>query len=741
MVRKVKVPRFRGWNPLSPYFMNVPRLLLACLLASASLQAASLPESQKIDQLLNKDWEKAGLKANPPASDEVLVRRLYLDIAGRIPTLEEAQAYTSSKDPQKRSKLIDTLLASDGYTSHMFNYWADVLRLTDNVKGRITAEAYEEWLKKQVKENVPYDKFVKNLLTTDGGVWDSGSIGFWQRDENKLDHLAYTVQVFLGTSIVCAQCHNHPFDKWSQMDYYHMAAFTYGMDTKSRGVDFKSSAMKSVELDKKAVQAMSNEEKKAYRAKYQAERKAEESKMSREDLAQVKRAMQDVMKPLRYTSAEWQDGKLPNLPADYKYPDAKPGEKVEAKTMFGADAVIKPGQNRLDAFADWMTSPENPRFTTVIANRMWKKAFGVGLIEPVDEMTDSTVASNPALMDYLGQLMTEKQYSLKSFLRILYNTDTYQRAATAHEVPLGETYHFTGPILRRMSAEQIWDSFVTLSKGNVDDTVDDENVRLHQYLDDLSMFLGTVKSKGAEGLVQISKEGRSKLDANQKKIDEMKTKLAADKAKGIDTTAATKALAKEASSLRKASEKDILVALLGKQRADDLRQGYRPEKPEKEKRPQVDPKTLESMTKEQRLEFMKTYKRNSNGKDAMGLTARASEQPSPARPGTFLRTFGQSDRELIQNASDDASVPQALTLLNGPAADVINNPASKLNQALAQAGSPAQKIATLYQALLSRAPTANEQAILDGVIKERGDKAVADVTHALITGSQFLFVQ
>jgi hypothetical protein len=716
--------------------MNAPRLLLACLLTSVSLQASPLPESQKIDQLLSQDWDKAGLKPNPPASDEVLVRRLYLDIAGRIPTLEEAQAYTSSKDPQKRAKLIDTLLASDGYTSHMFNYWADVLRLTDNVKGRITAEAYEEWLKQQVKANVPYDKFVKNLLTTDGGVWDSGSIGFWQRDENKLDHLAYTVQVFLGTSIVCAQCHNHPFDKWSQMDYYHMAAFTYGMDTKSRGIELNG---KRPEIDKKAVQAMSREEQKAYRAKMQADKKAEESKISREEMQQVKRAMQDVMKPLRYTSAEWQEGKQPSLPADYKYPDAKPGAKVEAKTMFGKDAVIKPGETRLQAFADWMTSPENPRFTTVIANRMWKKAFGVGLIEPVDEMTDSTVASNPALMDYLGQLMIEKQYSLKSFLRVLYNTDTYQRAATTHEVPLGETYHFTGPILRRMSAEQIWDSFVTLSKGNVDDTVDDENARLHQYLDDLSTFLGTVKSKGAEGLVQIVKEGRSKLDANQKQIDAMTAKLEADKAKGIDTTAASKALAKEAATLRKASEKDILVALLGKERADDLRQGYRPEKPDK--RPQIDRKSLESMTKEQRKEFLKAYQRNSSGKDGMGLTSRASEQPSPARPGTFLRTFGQSDRELIQNASDDASVPQALTLLNGPAADVINNPASKLNQAIAKAGSPSDKITTLYQALLSRAPTADEQAILNGVIKERGDKAVADVTHALITGSQFLFVQ
>jgi hypothetical protein len=721
--------------------MHVTRLLLACLLTSAALHAAPLPESQKIDQFLSRDWEKAGLKPNPPASDEVLVRRLYLDIAGRIPTLDEAQAYLSSNDPQKRAKLIDTLLASDGYTSHMFNYWADVLRLTDNVKGRITAEAYEEWLKQQIKANKPFDQFVKSLLTTDGGVWDSGSIGFWQRDENKLDHLAYTVQVFLGTSIVCAQCHNHPFDKWSQMDYYHMAAFTYGMDTKSRGVDFKSKTSKFVELDKKVIQAMSKQEQKAYRAKLQAKNKAEDAKISKEDMQQVKRAMQDVMKPLRYTSAEWQDGKLPSLPADYKYPDAKPGEKVEPKTMFGQDAVIKPGETRLQAFADWMASPENPRFTTVIANRMWKKAFGIGLIEPVDEMTDSTVASNPALMDYLSQLMIENKYSLKSFLRVLYNTDTYQRAATAQEVPLGETYHFTGPILRRMSAEQIWDSFVTLSKGNIDDTVDDENTRLHQYLGDLSIFLDTIKSKGPEGLVQIAKEGRAKLDANQKKIDEKKARLDAQKAQGIDTTDKAKALAQDAKNLRNSTEKDILVALLGKERANDLRKGYQPEKPEKDKRAKIDRKALENMTKEQRKEFMTAYQRTNSGKDGMGLTSRASEQPSPARPGTFLRTFGQSDRELIQNASDDASVPQALTLLNGPAAAVINNPDSKLNQAISKAGSPKQKITTLYQALLSRAPTASEQAVLDTVIQERGDKAVADVTHALITGSQFLFVQ
>ena len=147
------------------------------------------------------------------------------------------------------------------------------------------------------------------------------------------------------------------------------------------------------------------------------------------------------------------------------------------------------------------------------------------------------------------------------------------------------------------------------------------------------------------------------------------------------------------------------------------------------------------MTKEQRREFLKNFNRKGVTSKDVNLAARASEQPSPARPGTFLRTFGQSDREQIQNASDEASVPQALSLLNGPVADILSSPASKLNQDLAKAETPAQKIETLYIALLGRKPNANEQTVLSGVIQERGDKAVEDVTHALITGSQFLFVQ
>jgi len=721
--------------------MNAFRLSSALLLTLgfASLQAASLPESRKIDELLAQGWQKAGVKPNAAASDEVLVRRLYLDIIGRIPSIHEAQDYLKSSDPDKRSKLIDRLLGSTGHTSHMFNYWADVLRLSDNVKGRLTAEAYEEWLKKQLHANTPYDQLVRNLLTTDGGVWDSGSIGFWQRDENKLDHLAYTVQVFLGTSIICAQCHDHPFDKWTQMDYYHMAAFTWGMDTRSKNFDFLSKAKKP-QIDRQALKAMDKDDRKAYLAKIQQQQKNAGAQASREDLQKVKQAMQDVLKPLRYTSAAWEEGKLPALPHDYKYTDAKPGDKVEPKAMFGPAAAVKEGQSTLQAFASWMTSPDNPRFTTVIANRMWKKAFGIALIEPVDQMTDSTVASHPALMDYLTRLMIEKKYSLKDFLRVLYHTEAYQRTATTQEVTAGETYHFTGPVLHRMSAEQIWDSLLTLTRGSMDDAVDDDNVRLHQYLDDLAMLLGTLREKGATGLIETSRQNAERLDANRKKLYEMQRQLAEAKKSGQQTTLDVKAISREAQQLRRETERDFLIALVGEERASDLREGYKT-KQDAPKRPPIDPKVLASMTKEQRRDFLKKAKNAGGGKDGLSLTTRASEQPSPAKAGTFLRTFGQSDRELIENASTDASVPQALALLNGPLLDALTSPGSKLSESLQSVSTTQGKLTTVYEALLSRAPTADEQAVLNQVATERGEQAVGDVLHALITGAQFLFVQ
>jgi hypothetical protein len=414
--------------------MKFTRTLLTTICFAVAADASDA--SRQIDALLAKDWQQNKLTANPPTSDETFVRRSHLDIIGRIPTMQETQSFLKSTDQDKRSKLIDALLASDGYSQHLFHFWADLLRVQSRAnsgQGDMTSKPYLEHVKRRIRENMPYDAFVRELLTAQGKVWDNPAIGYYMRDLGMpLDNLANTTRVFLGTRIECAQCHNHPFDKWTQMQFYQMAAFTYPLETNFTGVSDKGELME---------------------LKRAADKKPELAIGTRH----IGRVFENLGDFVRYSKVQALPSRVLKLPHDYQYTDAKPKDAVQSATMLG-----KPLTGDLRAFADWMTSPENPRFTKVIANRLWKKVFGVGLIEPVDEIMDSTVAMNPALLTHLEKLMVEMRYDVKAFLRVLYNTQAYQNEATKSELVAGEAYHFTGPVLRRMTAEQIYDSFVTL---------------------------------------------------------------------------------------------------------------------------------------------------------------------------------------------------------------------------------------------------------------------------------------
>ncbi|MFY7878030.1 MAG: DUF1553 domain-containing protein, partial [Pirellula sp.] len=161
------------------------------------------------------------------------------------------------------------------------------------------------------------------------------------------------------------------------------------------------------------------------------------------------------------------DAKI-RLPKDYAYDDAKPESVVEPKTLFGKPADIKPGEPPRKAFARWLVSKDNPRFAKTIANRLWKQIFGAGQIEPVDDMMDTTVAENPELMNFLESEMKRLNFDMKEYIRILMHTEVYQREASGTELVSEEPYHFPGPVLRRMSAEQVWDSFLTLTADSIE---------------------------------------------------------------------------------------------------------------------------------------------------------------------------------------------------------------------------------------------------------------------------------
>jgi len=170
-----------------------------------------------IDDLVKKNYERLKIKPNAALSEEQFLRRAYLDITGTIPTYKQAKAYLQSTGSDRRERLIDSLLSTDGYASHSYNYWADILRLRDEAFFKAASpDLFNEWVRKAFETNKPYDKFVYEMLAAEGRAYDNPATGYLLRDGNMpLDGMNNTVRVFLGTQIGCAQCHDHPFDRWT----------------------------------------------------------------------------------------------------------------------------------------------------------------------------------------------------------------------------------------------------------------------------------------------------------------------------------------------------------------------------------------------------------------------------------------------------------------------------------------------------------------------------------------------
>ena len=443
--------------------------------------------AQKIDEIVNLGLKVKGQQPNALASDEQFVRRVYLDLAGRIPTREETMTFLADTSVSKRSKVIDRLVNSEGFTSRMFNYFTDMLRMADDAQ-KSKFFTYEEWFKGQLAKNRPWNELVYDMMTADGRLLDNGAAGYLLRDQGmRLDNLSLTLSTFLGANVACAQCHDHPFAEWSQRQFYEMAAFfgateTYGGRGGKKGGSEMQKTMRGLRTE-----------------------------LTQREFQQARRLMYANALAVTDTGAN----EL-TLPEDYKYKDGKAGDSVAPKLIawtkedlklpsyLQVDAVLKKKDHESatrDAFAKWMTSADNPRFAMAISNRLWKLMFGIAVKEPVSDLDDPDSSNNPMLLHHLTKEMVRLKFDIRAFMRLLCNTQTYQREAITKEVTPGEPYYFPGPVLRRMTAEQAWDSCVTLAIG---DKVDG------------------FKLKRAEKYVEVMNLSGSEITA-----EEVRTKLAA----------------------------------------------------------------------------------------------------------------------------------------------------------------------------------------------------------------------
>ena len=647
---------------------------------SEVLQAAA-----KIDQLLEADLRTRKLQPLPIVAEDTFVRRSYLNIVGRIPTAMEASRFLDDKTPDKRTRLIEHLVSSPGYDSSAFNYFADLLRLQTGEEQY--GLGWHVWLRNSLASDKPWNKIVHEMLSAEGHASKNPAVGYYLRDRGMLlDNVSNTVQVFLGHQIGCAQCHDHPFDSWTQMEYYEMAAF-------SGGIAYRSDEAR--QLVNKVAEHSRNNHPGMNRA-LKSKKKATRAKARGSLLRRINGEMRYLLRYFNRNEIAESKSQQLKLPDDYQYKDGEPGEAVKPATLFGAQASDVNPEDRRKVFADWVTGGDNPYFTKVIANRLWRRTFGHGLVDPVDDWNEKLKGSHPEVLTYIEKVMKGVGYRTRDFERILYHTKLFQRQVSPVESTPGTDYHFVGPQLRRMSAEELYDSFTVLSFGNTDDNINTGlEYKWKTYQSDVDALLNLSASK----LIESSRDAKEMDD--QRRVYQRKNReiqIAINKAKAAGNTREEQRLKRQQRQLRENGRK-MQEGMVG----------------------------MSAVTN-----------RSSRGSRAE-INMRASEHPSPFRAGSMVRQFGGSDRNSPEAAHTDATIPQALTLLNGQVAASTESRRSKVFEALAEITNPEQRLDYLFLAFYSSRPSAAEKKELLPLAEDRED--IFMLARAMLTSKRYLFVQ
>ncbi len=349
----------------------------------------NLPRNNFIDELVWQKLQRLGITASAPVDDAKYMRRVYIDIIGRLPSADEARAFLSNESPTRRKELVDSLLTRPEYADHWANKWADLLRPNPYRVGIKATLNYDAWIRDQFRHNRPYDQFVHDLVTARGSNWQNGAVTLF-RDRRSPDEITTLVsQLFLGVRLECAKCHHHPFEKWGQDDFYSFAAYFARIGRKGRGVS----------------PPISGDEEIIFTAKKGS-----------------------VTHPLT-------------------------GEELSPRPLFGNANTVADDCDPREALADWITSDENPFFAQVQVNRVWADLMGRGLVEPVDDLRSTNPPTNAALLDALAAEFRKQNYDLKQLIRTITASHVYALSSIPTERNIADTRNYSRHYRQRLRAE------------------------------------------------------------------------------------------------------------------------------------------------------------------------------------------------------------------------------------------------------------------------------------------------
>lgn len=369
-----------------------------------------LPQHNFIDQHLDAKLKQLAILPSDAAPEHVFLRRAYTDIIGRLPTPEEARDYLDTAPSQtsesatavieRRKQLIDQLLDRPEYVDHWANQWADLLRPNPYRVGIKAVLNYDNWIRDQFREGIPYDEFVRRVITAKGSTWQNG-VATLYRDRRDPEEITTMVsQLFLGIRLDCAKCHHHPFEKWSQQDFYQLAGYFAQIGRKGTGLSPPISGGEEIVF---------------------------------------------------FSGS-----------GSVKHPVT--GETLQPRPLFGDQGEVQPGQDPREAFAQWVTSPENDYFAKVQVNRIWAAMMGRGIVEPVDDLRSTNPPTHPELFDALAENFKSTNFDVKALIRTIALSRAYAADSTPNDSNVSDRINYSRHYRHPLRAETLLDAIADLTE-------------------------------------------------------------------------------------------------------------------------------------------------------------------------------------------------------------------------------------------------------------------------------------
>ena len=408
----------RGEAPVLARFEGNYAATTVTVMGDRSGFAWKEPEKfNKIDELVAQKWKRMKIEPSGLCTDADYVRRITIDLTGLPPSPEDVRRFLAdTRDLRvKRAELLDKLIGSDAFVDHWSNKWSDMLQVNSKFLGAEGATSLRAWIREQVKNNTPYDRFAYRIMTATGSNKDNPAASYFKTLREPAEIMENTTHLFLATRFNCNKCHDHPFERWTQDQYYQTAAFFAQVELKT------DPASNGRTIGGTAVEGA---------------------------------------KPLFEIINDKGAGEVTHLRTNQVAPATLP---------FHKDLGAMPAKTRREQFATWLTSPENDFFAMSYANRIWGYLMGTGVIEPLDDIRAGNPPTNPELLQYLTNEFVQSGFNVRHLMRIICESRSYQLAIETNKWNADDKINYSHAKARRLPAEVLFDAVhaVTGSAPNI----------------------------------------------------------------------------------------------------------------------------------------------------------------------------------------------------------------------------------------------------------------------------------